>query len=159
MKTISDFQDSLIVWIQWNSTLWPMAKCIQLQHLNKTNYNDCLRWRFLDDILQVTKLNVEKNQTKHLTTFSINTLPSTKVCNVHIQPYTHGLDWWDIPDWHVLVVKTLARFVLLRPLQDILLLFLLSESHTSKDKRWQVTCTRWRAESCKSSSCILVLLW
>ena len=33
MKTISGFQETL-VWIQCNSTLWPMAKCIQLRRLN-----------------------------------------------------------------------------------------------------------------------------
>ena len=43
LKTISGFQDSLI-WIQCNSTLWPVAKCIQLWRLDKsTCVNGCLR--------------------------------------------------------------------------------------------------------------------
>ena len=92
---------------------------------------------------------VEQIRLRSFKTLSINTLPSTQTCNVHIQPYTHRLDWWDRPSWHVLAVKTPVRFVLLRPLQDILLLLLLTESHTYKDKHWQVSCRRWVVESCK----------
>ena len=48
LKTISDFQDSE-VWIQGNSSIWPMAKCIQLWPLNSTSMvnvrmTDLIQW-------------------------------------------------------------------------------------------------------------------